>query len=257
MQPDKSEKRPWFHITSRKAAVRATMVVSGGSLLASWALTGPLMLLLADPTWEQWVVAGIASTLAPLMVAPFVAYKTFDLMRQLTESRREIERLSQSDDLTGTCNRRHFKEVAQRELALAQRNGYAVSLLLLDLDGFKQINDQLGHATGDRTLVACAEAIREAIREGDVLGRYGGDEFMVLAPHTGLEAAARLAERVRAAVARAGAALHRGEARLSASLGVAGIGKESSTADELLVRADRALYLAKAKGGDCIELAAS
>ena len=234
MPPVSPKRSSWFHISSRRAVVRGTLAVSGVSLLASWVLSGVLMLILSDGGSGEWLVAAIASTLAPLMVAPPVAYKTFSLMQQLVESRREIERLSQGDDLTGAYNRRHFMVIAQRELGLAARNGYAVSLLLLDLDGFKQVNDQMGHLAGDRALAACAAALQASIRQGDVLGRFGGDEFLVLAPHTGLEAAARLAERVRTAIAQASIVLPQGVVRLRVSLGVVSNEQGVSDADVLL-----------------------
>ncbi|MCB2225383.1 MAG: GGDEF domain-containing protein [Desulfarculaceae bacterium] len=258
MPPAKTTSISWLQMNDRQAVVRATLIVSVLSLLVSWVLTGGLMWLLATTAGpREWLVAAVVTTIAPLLVAPPMAYKSFDLMRQLVESRREVERLSQNDELTGAHNRRYFMEIAQRELGLAQRSGQAVGLLLLDLDGFKQINDQMGHLAGDRALAACAAAIQAGIRQGDVLGRFGGDEFLVLAPNTGLEAAARLAERVREAVAQARIVLPEGTVRLGASLGVVSNEQGVHGADELLGLADRALYRAKDMGGDRIELAAA
>ena len=257
MPPAKTNSISWRHMNDRQAVARATLIVSVLSLLVSWVLTGGLMWLLATTAGpREWLVAAVVTTIAPLMVAPPMAYKNFDLMRQLVESRREVERLSQNDELTGAYNRRYFMEIAQRELGLAKRNDYPVSLLLLDMDGFKEINDQLGHLAGDRALTACAEALRAGIRQGDVLGRFGGDEFLVLAPHTGLRSAAHLAERMRAAVTQSDLVLPEGPVHLRFSVGVVSTEQGWAEADELLRRADQALYRAKELGGDRAELAA-
>ena len=167
-----------------------------------------------------------------------------------------MERLSRTDDLTQTYNRRHFMEMTQRELSLAARHGYLVSLLLIDLDGFKQVNDRLGHMAGDRVLAACAATIRGAIRREDVVGRFGGDEFLVLAPYSDLNSAAMLAERVRRALAAMGLVVGGSVLGLKSSIGVVSSEDCSGGADELLRRADQALYRAKELGGDRTELAA-
>ncbi len=245
-----------FHLASRKDVVRATVITSAVSVLASWVLTAALMSLAGHAEAGDWLVAFTVCTLVPLAVAPAVSYKSFSLMAELERSRRESERLSQTDDLTPAYNRRHFMVMAQRELALAARNGYPVSLLLLDLDDFKQINDRLGHLTGDQALAACAAAIQAAIRQGDVLGRFGGDEFLVLSPHTGLESAAHLAGRIHAMLAGSGLVVGGESIRVRVSVGAASTEQGVFEAEELLRRADRALYRAKSQGGGCTELAA-
>jgi diguanylate cyclase (GGDEF)-like protein len=244
-----------FHLASHRDVVRATVVTSLISVLGSWLLTASLMSMMSGVEADDWVVAFTVCTLVPLAVAPLVSYKSFNLMRELVRSRREIERLSQTDDLTQAYNRRHFMTMAQRELASAIRNGYPVSLLLLDLDDFKQINDRLGHLTGDRALAACAAAIRAAIRQGDMLGRFGGDEFLVLSPHTDLDSVVHLAGRIHAMLAGAGLVVKGETIRMRVSVGAASTEQGLFEAEELLRRADRALYRAKEKGGDCTELA--
>jgi diguanylate cyclase (GGDEF)-like protein len=226
------------------------------SVLGSWVVTGPMLLLTDRNTLSDWLVGMLIATLAPLLVAPPVTYKVFKLMLDLVASRREIQRLSRTDDLTQTYNRRHFMEMARREFSLAARHGHPVSLLLIDLDGFKQINDRLGHLAGDKALAACADIIRRTIRRDDVVGRFGGDEFMVLAPYSDLESAANLAERIRGALAATEVLLGGRASGFGASIGVVSNQVQEGDADDLLRQADQALYRAKESGGGRVELAA-
>lgn len=171
----------------------------------------------------------------------------------ITEQRRlqqELEQQAQTDALTGLCNRRHFYTLGRRELARCARTGAPLSLLMLDIDHFKSVNDSHGHETGDQALVALAGACAPELRENDVLARLGGEEFAVLLPDTGIATARHVAERLRAALAglslrsSAGASLG-----FTVSIGVSCA--QAWTADELdamLRRADAALYRAKAAG---------
>ncbi len=246
----------WFDVQSQRDVTRATLAVAGISLAASWLITAALIIITGATTPAGLLTAVLASTLAPLAVAAPLAHRNFKLMWRLSLSRREIERLSRTDDLTQTYNRRYFMDMAQRELSLAARHGYPVSLLLIDLDGFKGINDRLGHLAGDRVLTACAAAIRGTIRREDVLGRFGGDEFLVLAPYSNLSSAALLGERVRWALAALNLVAGGQAVMLRASIGVVSSDEHPCEADELLRQADQALYRAKQMGGDRIELAA-
>jgi diguanylate cyclase (GGDEF)-like protein len=157
------------------------------------------------------------------------------------------------DPLTGLFNRRHFEERLSSELAAAQRHGRALSLLLVDVDHFKNVNDQYGHLAGDEALKMVAFVLRGAIRKEDVLARYGGEEFVVLARETALQGGRALAERIRRAVERSRCAWQGRDLGLTVSIGVTisvgltefVIGKSDR---ELLESADRALYLAKQAG---------
>jgi len=246
----------WISIKSKRDVVKATVLVTAISVLGSWAVTVTLMLLAGHTHAEGWAVGITIATLAPMAVAPPVAFKVLSLMLALVNSRLEIERLSRTDDLTQTYNRRHFMDMAQRELSLAARHGYVVSLLLIDLDEFKQVNDRLGHLAGDRALAACAATIRGSIRREDVVGRFGGDEFLVLAPYSDLNSAAMLAERIRRALASADMVVGGQVMGFRASIGVVNSQGRTGDADELLRMADQALYRAKELGGDRTELAA-
>ena len=226
------------------------------SLVASWIITGTVLLLVGDLSTQALVVPVVASTVAPLLAAPPFAWRNFKLMLEVNRSHQEIERLSRTDALTQTFNRRYFMEVAGREIRQAARHGYPVSLLLIDLDRFKKINDGLGHLVGDRALIACADAIRHTVRGEDLVGRFGGDEFLVLAPHSDLSSGAELAQRLCEALASIDLVVGGQLVGIKASIGVVSSQGRGDDADLLLRQADQALYRAKALGGDRCELAA-
>jgi diguanylate cyclase (GGDEF)-like protein len=161
----------------------------------------------------------------------------------------ELERRAYTDDLTGLANRRRFLEQAEEELARVQRYGTALSLVMLDIDRFKQVNDHHGHKVGDLVLQHLAQVCRTVLRDVDVVGRIGGEEFAVLLPHTGCAAALDAAERLRAALAESRVALGDGrELLFTVSMGVATLCEGCTGIDALLIAADRALYQAKAGG---------
>jgi diguanylate cyclase (GGDEF)-like protein len=157
----------------------------------------------------------------------------------------ENERLATRDSLTGLANRRLFDESLQREVARAERLTAPLSLLVIDVDHFKQVNDTYGHQTGDAVLREVADALVANTKNYDVAARYGGDEFVVLLPGCRREDAIRVAERVRNGVARAV-----GEAPVTVSAGVATVPDNATDAERLMAAADAALYDAKRNGRD-------
>jgi diguanylate cyclase (GGDEF)-like protein len=164
----------------------------------------------------------------------------------------ELERRARIDPLTGVLNRRAFRELLEREVARAQRHGRQLSLAMIDIDHFKRVNDTMGHAVGDRFLVAVAAAVSAALRSEDLFGRYGGEEFIVAFAETDLAGAIQAAERLRLAIADIRLE-HEGETRsITASLGVASFGdlrgESGETIDSVINTADQALYNAKAAG---------
>ena len=170
---------------------------------------------------------------------------------ELTANNEVLEQLSITDGLTKLHNHRHFQDHFGRETRRAERTGETLVLILADIDDFKKLNDMLGHSTGDRVLVAVAEALNQAIRGTDYLARYGGEEFAVILPDTDLMAGEQLAERLRKAISEIRVPVPDGAepAVVTASFGVAPFsGGTSATFD----RADRALYDAKAAGKDCV-----
>jgi two-component system cell cycle response regulator len=167
-----------------------------------------------------------------------------------------------TDFLTGWHNRRYLNARLKEELARAQRQGTSLTCLLIDLDRFKQINDQHGHLAGDMALREAAQRVDAHIRGSDAAARFGGDEFVVLAPGISPEQAAALAERIRLAVCETPLEIQPGvQLRMSVSIGVAGTTLARDEADlkagaeRLLADADSALYRAKQKGRNRVELA--
>ena len=169
---------------------------------------------------------------------------------------RQLINLALFDSLTGSLNRPAFMEQANKELARAQRYHRPLSVMMIDTDHFKHINDTSGHAAGDHVLQIFVEAIQEIIRSTDFLGRVGGEEFALLLPDTPLKSACYLAERVRERITRypylAGEML----IEVTASLGVTELQKTDKDIKELLKRADEALYEAKASGRNRVTMAA-
>lgn len=173
----------------------------------------------------------------------------------LRAANRRLAEQAARDPLTHLYNRGYFREVLLRELARAVRYEDEVSVLMVDMDDFKQVNDGQGHAVGDQVLIELGRTLREALRDGDVLARYGGDEFCVLLPSTGREGARAVAERLRMAVAARrfgpeGRIAQRVTIGAATSRDLASTDKDKATDDALLRLADRALLQAKAAGGD-------
>jgi len=167
-----------------------------------------------------------------------------------------LNELASTDYLTGIINRRHFQDVAQRELMRLGRHGNSASLILFDLDHFKRVNDRFGHEAGDLVLKKVARAVQEVMRPMDMFGRYGGEEFLVLLPDTRTENAMEIAERMRKRVEET-YSLYRGrEIHVTISIGVAQWNGRDSL-KELIRQADSALYQAKNAGRNRIELATS
>ncbi|MBA2281954.1 MAG: diguanylate cyclase [Actinomycetota bacterium] len=167
------------------------------------------------------------------------------LQDELQLRNEQLDKLSRVDGLTGLHNRRHMDEQLEKELSTGVRHGQPLAVLLLDIDRFKLVNDVEGHPAGDRVLQEFAARVLSVVRVGDVVGRWGGEEFVVIAPHTDRPGALRLAERIRAAVA--DETMDVGDHRIpvTVSIGcVVGLGPAAG----LLADADAALYRSKDEG---------
>ncbi|WP_051511834.1 GGDEF domain-containing response regulator [Skermanella stibiiresistens] len=176
------------------------------------------------------------------------------MIRGITERKRAEARLvllATTDPLTGIANRRHLLDLAERELARLWRYGTPFSLIMMDVDHFKRINDTHGHAMGDEALRRLAAVCAETLRQSDLLGRMGGEEFAILLPEAGEVEAMAVAERVRLRASRLRVASGDGaELRLTVSLGIAECRRDDLRIEQPLARADLALYQAKASGRD-------
>lgn len=205
-----------------------------------------------------FIVAPITVTAALLGLIMMTVRRLADEREQaLTEAREAAEhfrQLATYDSLTGAYNRRLFMDLAEAELSQSRRNGQAFSLLLLDLDQFKRINDSYGHASGDAALRYTAQCVRSALREYDIFGRLGGEEFAVVLTGIDPAQALQVCNRLRETLA-AGTICHdKHSFGITMSGGVA-IARAGDTVESLLADADAALYRAKGTGRNRIELA--
>jgi diguanylate cyclase (GGDEF) domain len=160
----------------------------------------------------------------------------------------KIKELAIKDGLTGLYNHRHFQEMLSHALARSDRFPEKVSLLLIDVDNLKQINDTHGHKAGDMVLASVGLAISESLRRIDTSARYGGDEFTIILPNTGEKGARTVAEKIRQKVERIALKFRGEELKVTLSLGIAVYPQNASNKDSLIEKADRALYEAKRLG---------
>jgi len=172
------------------------------------------------------------------------------LQDRLVSANERLATQALTDDLTGLANRRGGAQELERTVALATRHGHVLALARVDIDRFKDINDTLGHQAGDRVLAEVARRLTGAVRGGDKLARWGGDEFVAILPDTDRAGALRAAERLRAAVAATPVSVEGGEAEVTISVGWAHW--SGDTPDDLLARADRSLYQAKDTGRNAV-----
>lgn len=178
-----------------------------------------------------------ASREAAAGLAPFVGF-----LLQESDLRAKLETAARSDALTGLANRRAFDEQAGRDVARALRHDEALALLLLDLQGFKALNDSYGHDAGDRALRTVADTLRRTVRAGDALYRWGGDEFVAVLSHADADAAGMVAERIAAAVAEVASA------PVAVNIGVACLPADGADVQALMKVADARMYAAKTRG---------
>jgi len=174
--------------------------------------------------------------------------KLAQTIQELEESRRFLKEQANTDPLTKLANRRNFFQVAASSLSQMQRQSEHFSIIILDIDHFKRINDTYGHQAGDHVLLELAKVLQNAIREGDALARMGGEEFVVASPYTNRLAAIVLSERLRKAVESAEFVYEGNRIPVTISLGIASMTKGGDDVDKLLAVADSRLYLAKQKG---------
>lgn len=204
-------------------------VVYGGEVLAVLNFDA-----LRDPN-----AFGARSREAAAGLAPLVGFLLHE-----SDLRAKLEKAARSDALTGLGNRRAFNEQAARDVARSVRHGEELALLVVDLKGFKALNDALGHDEGDRALVAAADALQRTVRQGDSVYRWGGDEFAALLPHADAASAAAVAERIAEEIGRLPAPAH----ALSANIGIACVPADGADMSALLRVADERMYAAKTRG---------
>lgn len=182
-------------------------------------------------------------TEAPSAEELAVLEKIVSFFAERMQAMAELKGLTYTDDLTGLYNQRYLEVILDRELSLSKRNGTEFSVLFLDLDHFKSVNDNHGHLIGSRLLYEVGEEIKRALRDSDISFRYGGDEFVMILSHTGLDAAVFVAERIRTQIEKKRFLAREGmDIRLTASIGVASVPMHAATKQQILKAADEALY---------------
>jgi len=202
---------------------------------------------------------GLSLGAADYLAKPFSEQELMarvDRTLKLTAQKEHFRALAQTDGLTGLPNFRSFHARLEEEVSRAHRYGHPLACAMVDLDGLKEINDKLGHAAGNRAIVALADAVREELRDTDFAARYGGDEFVVLLPQTNETQGAQFAERLRRRLVEVS---QDAGLPVRGSIGVAAVNADeldsADAAEDLLRRADEALYRAKRSGRDRVEVA--
>lgn len=230
------------------AMLQANNVAAGGirfvaqGLLAQLAGVGAGILVFGFTFHSPITLQHLLLCLPMMLLHPLVIGATlYDLAQSVARSRKALRTLSQTDSLTGLYNRRHWSEQAQQEFLRCQRGGQPACLALVDLDHFKAVNDTRGHLAGDELLERLGRGLRETLRDTDLCGRYGGDEFCVLLPMTQEEGARVLLERLREKIARE-------EGDVGLSIGLAVFDGRMASVEDWIRAADQALYRAKSQG---------
>ena len=222
------------------------------------------IILLTALTEKENIVAGLEAGADDYLIKPFhakelrarvsIGERIIKLEENLRESQRQLEILAMRDGLTNLFNRRTIQEHAEAELNRARRSNTAIGVVLLDIDHFKSVNDQHGHHNGDLALLQVASLLTQSVRPYDWVGRWGGEEFLLVLPGAQLSGGGTIAERIRQAIAATPLELTTGERiSLQASLGVSSAPDNKNdypSLEQLVSQADEALYRAKREGRD-------
>jgi len=222
------------------------------------------LILLTSKTSKEDIVAGIEAGADDYIVKPFhkqelhvrmrAGQRIIELQSELIAAKETLKEQATHDALTGILNRRAIMDRLDKDLAHAVRLGKPLGLGMVDLDHFKKVNDTYGHQSGDIVLKEFVKRAQSMIRKYDTIGRYGGEEFLVITPDVDIETSKTIFERIRNSIAEQKVQLEKQKIPVTASLGVA-ISEKNSTADVLMKAADTALYKAKETGRNRVEYA--
>lgn len=200
----------------------------------------------------SYLIAAAIASVCSIGLSLLFGALLLSLVRHQHGTQAQLARRLHQDALTGVYNKRYFHDLAERELARAQRYEMSCALLLMDIDHFKRINDRFGHLCGDHLLCEIAGLSEETLRQGDVLAREGGEEFAILLPHTDPLGALDVAERLRQGVAELGFRWMDKPVPVSVSIGVAALRCEHQSLEHFLADAEAALRSAKSDGRNCV-----
>jgi diguanylate cyclase len=225
-----------------------TLVVAVAGLVI-----GNAMVMLAGG--GRYWLASTAVLVCAVVIAPLMGWPLLGLLCELEAARAQLDVLATRDDLTAIYNRRHFLVQAERELARCRRYDMAAAVLMIDVDNFKRTNDAHGHLVGDLVLREIARASGDTLRQVDLLGRFGGEEFIVFLPHTDQLGAIDTAERIRSSVAKLALQWKGQTVGATVSIGVVSLDATHDSLGTLILDADQALYAAKDAGRNCVRVA--
>ena len=226
------------------------MIVTFFITLTSYGLT-----TLANAIFDLHIVTGgyILSIIVPFFLAPPLIFMEINSMQKLEQTRAELHKLATIDVLTGICNRRHFLAQAEEMLAAAPP-GELISLAVIDLDRFKQINDQYGHLVGDEALVAVAHTIQDRLSGDVIFGRFGGDEFICICQKNSSSEIYEIANHILDHVQTLYVGNDESKTQLSVTIGITITQSNHLSLKELITQADNALLEAKRMGGKQVRL---
>jgi len=241
------------YIIRKIGQLNTVIIVTVFSILTSVLLTSFIFYLKQDYSFLRPSI--YMAAFVPLIVAPLASWPLVRLVFIIDNLEKEMRRLATYDSLTELLNRRAFFHDSTNFISYAQREHIDISVIALDLDNFKHINDSHGHAVGDLVLKHFAKTIKATIRNGDFSGRIGGDEFVLFLPNTPVYSASTLAERLHDAVRKS--VIHHGDSSIkyTVSMGVISLSpKKIDSIESILKVADESLYLAKERGRNCSEI---
>lgn len=183
-----------------------------------------------------------------------IAYLTTMLSADLQYARKMFKHLSETDEMTGLYNIRSFNNTLEAEIRKSARYKHIFSILMIDADSLKAVNDQYGHEAGNRLIKALTDSVKSCLRDTDILARYGGDEFIVLLPETGSESAVEVGDRIRKAVQNTAFDMEGNQIKTTVSIGIVSFPAHAENTDDLLKKVDRALYRSKDSGRNTVTL---
>lgn len=233
----------------RVGQVRVVAAITAVSAVLSVVMTGfANVIFMPDVPWEEWFYV---SLIVPIIISPIVSTMVLSLLYQLAEAKAALAKMSETDPLTSVGNRRHVFSVAGAVFSEARSKESPTSVAIIDIDHFKRINDDFGHAVGDEALITVARVCRQALRDNDVFCRWGGEEFIALLPAADLAAATSVAERLRKNIE--STPIEGVPDGVTVSIGVAQVGNYWAPLDTTIAEADRQLYRAKENGRNRVE----
>lgn len=239
-------------IITKVGQIGVSLAVTIVSVVLSVLITFGI-LKLAGASEETYQIATIISVVCPALIAPLVTWYLVKLLIKINDLEQKQRRLATYDELTGVMTRRAFFENFETLKKIADRNKSNLTLAYIDIDDFKPINDNFGHAAGDKALESFSNVLKRGVRNSDIIARIGGEEFAILLPDTDITGAYTILERLRQMVASEPLKIEGDKINLSISIGLTHNPKgRELMVDQLVQQADKALYQAKSEGKNCI-----